>query len=213
MSELLHPDSGRVVGYGETHHVLFLFQGSMYIEERAIPVPVWDLRLALDLTQEAEARVGARPYGFRFSTRVQGSRVDESGVVFVGGRVRRYEEVPNALAGRNRVLRQNMSANDHPVVCETLIKWPLPFNEEDYLIDFDTRAVVHGSDPELVAYRAEERGRWARKEYDHCSVSGGLERLKEHGRRTPPSPIEGGLSSRAGRLLSFVRRQLGAGGF
>lgn len=77
----------------EKHFVTFYSPGIFVSEETTKPVDAWGVDTAVEMAHAIEERYGARPYGFRFSTRARnddelGSRVvRRSGLYWLGGKV------------------------------------------------------------------------------------------------------------------------------
>ena len=91
--------------------------------------------------------------------------VKESGMYFLGGRVRTYDEVLKDNKADEDILRSNMRANGFEVVVENVnsYKSTHPFREDDHIVDLDTGEVVRsGNDQDLMEYRKELAERTSR---------------------------------------------------
>lgn len=58
----------------EKHFVTFLSPGTFMAEDRTMPIPSWDVKLAQQMAESVKERYEAIPYAFYFTTR---SRTDE----------------------------------------------------------------------------------------------------------------------------------------
>lgn len=151
------------------HYVTFESPGTFFSESTSKPIEEWAPTLAVQLASGIEERYGARPYGFRFSTRIEADDVPDghggvlkvqprtcatSGMYFLGGRVLNFDEVP----GEQSILRSNMRGNGWAfvVVNTNSYRCTQPFDSADVVVDVQTGAVVERGDaPERVAYRKE----------------------------------------------------------
>jgi len=87
-------------------------------------------------------RYGARPYGFRFTTRARGDGDLDSKVVatspmhYIGGLVRTLEEVRAKADPKERILLSNMEGNGYARVWQTTKGWlwTQPLNDNDVVL-------------------------------------------------------------------------------
>lgn len=102
----------------EKHFVTFYSPGTFVSETSEKPIDAWDVEVAVLMAAEIKERHGAKPYGFRFSTR---TRTDDqldswvsatSGMYYLGGRVETRAEVEARNDPKEEILRFNMRAND-----------------------------------------------------------------------------------------------------
>jgi hypothetical protein len=127
------------------------------------------------MANEITERHGAKPYGFQFveqivaepiddgeggTLRVEPKEVFRSGMYFIGGKLIRYDDVPDDQD--HRIMRSNMRSNRHPICCETRrsYRWTSTFKAEDFCVDEDGAITVRGDDDELTAYRAAKIAEW-----------------------------------------------------
>ena len=100
------------------HFVTFFSPGTFVGEMTAKPIGAWDVDVAVKMAGDIVERYGARPYGFRFSTRsrnndeLDSKQSAQSGVYYLGGRVETLADVEVRNDPNEKVLRSNMRAND-----------------------------------------------------------------------------------------------------
>lgn len=153
------------------HYVLFLSPGTFVDEQSLKPIDQFgDVAAAVDRSKSVTERHGARPYGFRFITRMEHAPIPdgeggtlavepktlvETGTYFIDGRLRKYDEVVAENDPKESILRSNM--RQMPIVVETQNSWrhTAAFNEGDFVVNNLGGIVARGNDPELVAYRKE----------------------------------------------------------
>lgn len=150
------------------HYVTFYSPGTLFSEQSSQEIAEWSPPLACKLSQEITERHGAKPYGFRFETRLVSDPVDDgeggklnvaskevasSGIHFITGELKRYDDIPNVP--EFRMLRSNMRCNGYWVIVENTnsFKSTLPFEADAILVDRDGNVITKGSDPKLEAYR------------------------------------------------------------
>jgi hypothetical protein len=163
------------MGTRRQEYVVFWSPGTLFAESTSKPIERRDIGMAVRMAKDVVERHAARPYGFHFETRIvsdpipdgEGGTmdvppkpVDASGIHFLNGKLRRYDEVVALDDPRECILRSNMKYND-PIVCETRNSWlsTMPFREKDIVLDADGSIVERGDDPAHVAYRAEVKAR------------------------------------------------------
>ena len=144
--------------------------GTLFAESTSLPIDSRDVALATQKAQDITERHNARPYGFRFETRVvadpvpdgeggtlyvEPKTVDTSGMYFLNGRLETVDEVEARNDPKERILRANMQGNDMWIVCITTngYKSTQPFTEKDFLVNASGVIVKRGDDPRLVEYR------------------------------------------------------------
>lgn len=76
------------------HFVTFYSPGTFVAEETELPIDAWDIDKAVKMAHKIVERYEARPYGFRFSTRVRGpndldSHREKTSGLYLAGRPRR----------------------------------------------------------------------------------------------------------------------------
>lgn len=152
------------------HTVTFYSPGTFCSESSTKHISAWDPVEAVRLAKGINERYNAKPFGFRFSTsiiadpvpdgeggyiEVPPKEVESSGLMYLGGTLIRYDDVPE----KESILRSNMRCNNHPIVIENRNSWRhTSFFEEDCCIVNEQGAIIRrGDDPDLVAYRAAKK--------------------------------------------------------
>lgn len=168
------------------HYVTFESPGTLFSETTTKAVESWDVRLAVMLAADVEERYGAKPYGFRFFTRletdetveVDGEKLrvepkviaESPGIYYLGDPAARtwslfsLDELERAGAKDTEILRSNMRGNGWPIVIESRrsFKCVRPFEEADVVVCAITGEILRrGDEPEKVAYRASVKARAA----------------------------------------------------
>ena len=127
----------------QQHFVTFYSPGTFVAETNTKPIDDWDVETAVEIARSITQRYGARPYGFRFSTRAReddeldSRTVKSSGFYWLGGRLRSIKDVEEEANPDERILLQNMKSNgwDYVVTNDNSWRWTQPFNEKDELLD------------------------------------------------------------------------------
>lgn len=149
--------------------VTFYSPGTLFAETTSKPIESRDVKLAVQMAETVVERYGAKPYGFRFETRivadpipdgqggtlvVQSKCVAESGTHFLGGKLETYDEVVSRNNPKEGILRLNMFGT--PIVCVTANSFidTRPFEADDFVVNAEGEIVERGDDPKHVAYRA-----------------------------------------------------------
>lgn len=161
------------------HFVTFYSPGTLFSESTTKQIESWDPSLAVKLADDVLERYDAKPYGFRFETRVvvpdvpdgQGGflkvetrLVNESGTYFLGGKLETLDEVEGRNDPKESILRYNMRCDAGCIVCVNTnsFRHTQVFGENDFVIDAMGVIVERGNDPARIAYRAEVKSRaWA----------------------------------------------------
>lgn len=126
----------------EKHFVEFLSPGTFVAECTTKEVPSWDVDLAVAMMADIQERHGARPYGFRFTTRGRGpddldsKQIAKSPMYYVGGKVETLEEVLERNDPGEEILRSNMRCNGYKRIWMSTKgwKWTQPLNDDDVVI-------------------------------------------------------------------------------
>lgn len=124
------------------HFVTFYSPGTFMAEDTTKPIDAWDTDAALKLAAEITERYGAKPYGFRFTTRGREDHELDSKVIatspmhYFGVKVETLAEVQARNLPDERILRSNMECNgyDRIVVTTSGWKWTQPLNADDIVL-------------------------------------------------------------------------------
>ncbi len=124
------------------HFVTFFSPGTIFSETSRKSIDSWDVDAAVKMAADIVERHGARPYGFRFTTRELGeSDLDShesahSGIYFLGGELLTLADVEARNDPEDSTLLSNMRGNNYARV----IRHPaitLPFGDNDTLVEKD----------------------------------------------------------------------------
>lgn len=134
----------------KAHFVTFYSPGSFVAETTQKPIDSWDVEAAVKLAQGIKERHGARPYGFRFTTRSRGpddldsKESAHSPFYWLGGKVRTLAEVEADNDPGERILLQNMRCNGWDRIISTTEgwSWSQPFDKDDVLLEPNGNGVV-----------------------------------------------------------------------
>lgn len=126
----------------EQHFVTFYSPGTFVAETSTMPVPAWDVDLALSLMSGVVERYNARPYGFRFTTRARGDadldskEIARSHTYYVGGKIETLAEIEERGQPSEEILRSNMRGNGYDRVWTTTAgwKWTQPLLPDDVVL-------------------------------------------------------------------------------
>jgi len=126
----------------EQHFVTFYSPGTFFAEATQKPIEAWDADLAVAMSSDIKERYGARPYGFRFSTRARtadeldSKEVAKSPMYYLGGKVETIEEVEARNAPDEQILRDNMRCNGYDRIWTSTQgwKWTQPLRYDDVVI-------------------------------------------------------------------------------
>lgn len=149
-----------------THYVTFMSPGTFVSEETSKEIYAWSTVEAAKMAKDIDERHGARPYGFKFSTRithdpvpdgeggmldVQSKLVKKSGVYYINGSLIRFDDVPEDQS----IMRDNMRFNDYPLTVETRNSYRHTgyFSEKDIIVDASGKIIRRGDDSDLLEYR------------------------------------------------------------
>lgn len=126
----------------QAHFVTFFSPGTFVSETTDKPIAAWNTDAALALMADVTERYGAKPYGFRFTTRgreeneLDSKVVDRSPMYFVGGKVETREEIIARNDPKEEILRFNLDANDIERVWVSTEGWRVtqPLNADDIVL-------------------------------------------------------------------------------
>lgn len=162
--------------------VTFFSPGTLFSETTTMSIDSWDCKKAVEMSKGIVERYDATPYGFQFlkklvadpvsdgeggTLKVVPKTVEESGIYFLGGRLRTYDEVVKDNKDGEDILRSNMRCNLFAMVIENTNSYTStnPFRENDHIVDLETGEVIRsGNDEDLHDYRDEFNRRIAPKE-------------------------------------------------
>lgn len=126
----------------QQHFVTFYSPGTFVAETTAKPIDSWNVDDAVAMSAMIEERHGARPYGFRFTTRGRGAddldskETAHSPMYYLGGKVETLEEVEARNDPDERILRANMTGNGYKRIWTSTRgwKWTQPLNDDDVVL-------------------------------------------------------------------------------
>jgi hypothetical protein len=154
------------------HYVTFFSPGTFFSEKSEAQIAEWDPVLATQMSGGVTERHGAKPFAFRFETRLVAGDIDDgyggkmrvepktiktSALYHLIGTVETYDQVAARGDKSEETLRFNMSHNDMPLVVVTRNSYMSvqEYREKDVVVDADGRIVDRGDSEERMAYRRE----------------------------------------------------------
>lgn len=160
------------------HYVMFISPGAFVSEVTEKPIKEWDPVVATLWAASVTERHGAKPYGFKFLTKIVRDDIDdgeggklevipktikESGIYHIKGKVLSFDDIE--VTEENKTLRFNMECNNIPFVVETTNSYrsTVPFEEGDFVVDEKGIIVAQGNDKQFVLYREEFKKRMDKK--------------------------------------------------
>lgn len=125
------------------HFVTFYSPGTFVSETDEYPIDSWDVDKAVELSKKINQRYGAKPYGFRFSTRSRGSQdldskeSKSSGVYYLGGEVFTIEDIRKRNKKDEKILLSNMECNkiDKIIVNTNSYRFTGELKKNDVVLD------------------------------------------------------------------------------
>jgi len=122
------------------HFVTFYSPGTFVAETTTKPIDTWDPCLAQDMARTIVERYGAKPYGFRFTTRERGPEdldsmvTDASGMFFLGGEVKTVDDLKGDPA--NDTLISYMKCNNwlRVFMSDAPWRWCQPLEDGDVVL-------------------------------------------------------------------------------
>lgn len=126
----------------EAHFVTFYSPGTFVAESTTKGIASWNPEAARVMAAEITERYGAKPYGFRFTTRARGLEDLDSKVTatspmyYFGCRVRSLAEVEASNLPEERILLANMKCNEWARIVEPIEgwKWSQPLEDTDVVL-------------------------------------------------------------------------------
>ncbi len=127
----------------QKHFVTFFSPGTFVSEETTKPIDTWDVEAAVLLAADITERHGAKPYGFRFTTRERSdadldSKVTQtSGIYYLGGKIETLAEVEARNDPSEHILRSNMRSNgiDKIVINDNSWRFTAALRENDVVLE------------------------------------------------------------------------------
>lgn len=127
----------------QKHFVTFYSPGTFVAETTERPINAWDVDAAVEIAETITERYGARPYGFRFTTRGRGPDDLDSKVVansvfyYLGGKIETLEEVRERNDPKERILLSNMEVNGYKRVIRITRgwSWTQPLDDGDVVLN------------------------------------------------------------------------------
>jgi hypothetical protein len=128
----------------EAHFVTFYSPGTFLHEESTKPIEAWDVKVASTMAREISERYGAKPFGFRFTTRSRedkdlDSRVSKtSRMYFLGGKVETLAQVKARATPDDRILVSNMECKGYERIITNTNSWKvtMPLGKNDIVLDW-----------------------------------------------------------------------------
>lgn len=126
----------------EQHFVTFYSPGTFVAEETTTPVDAWNVDDAVAMAALIDERHGAKPYGFRFTTRGRSDEELDSKVIatgpmhYIGGKVETLADVEARHDPNDRILLGNMRTNGWSRIWRSTEgwRWSQPLNADDVVI-------------------------------------------------------------------------------
>lgn len=153
-------------------YVEFISPGTLVDESSCLEIASCCSKNAVEMSKQITERHGAKPYGFVFITRlvhdpvsdgeggemeVLAKEKERSGIHFLGGTLRTYDEVVADNLESERILRSNMLGNSYPIVIENRNSYRSTheFTKDDCIVDATGEITRRGNDDDLTDYRNE----------------------------------------------------------
>ena len=98
-------------------YINFYSPGTFVIESTAVKVDSWDIPKAIIMAEDIKERHGAKPYGFRFTTRERGEQdldsneVASSNMYYLGGKILTLSDVKAKNDPKDKILISNMECH------------------------------------------------------------------------------------------------------
>lgn len=126
----------------EAHFVTFYSPGTLVAETTTKPIGAWNVDDAVAMAALITERHGAKPYGFRFTTRARSDsdldskEVQKSPMHYIGGKVETLAEVEARDDPKEVILRGNMRGNgwDRIWTATEGWRWTQPLEADDIVI-------------------------------------------------------------------------------
>jgi hypothetical protein len=126
----------------QQHFVTFYSPGTFTAETTTKPIDAWNVDDAVAMAALITERHGAKPYGFRFTTRgreaheLDSKEIATGPMHYIGGKVETLEEIRARHNPDERILLSNMECNGWSRVWTTTEgwRWTQPLKDDDVVI-------------------------------------------------------------------------------
>ena len=126
------------------HFVTFYSPGTFVSETTSKPIASWDVEVAKTMARGISERYGAKPYGFRFSTRTRGAddldsrEAASSPMYYLGGRVETLADVEARNDPKEEILRSNMRRNgvERIIVNDNSWRFTAALEPDDVVLEY-----------------------------------------------------------------------------
>lgn len=127
-----------------SHFVTFYSPGTFMHEQSTEAIDDWGVAKAAEMAKGITERYGAKPFGFRFTTReradteLDSKQVASSPMYYLGGKVETLEEVKARATSADRILIANMECNDWDRIITNTNSWKItqPLMADDVVLDW-----------------------------------------------------------------------------
>jgi hypothetical protein len=124
------------------HFVTFYSPGTFVAETTTKPIADWNVDGAVAIASQLTERHGAKPYGFRFTTRGRSDADLDSKVIatgpmhFIGGKVETLAEIESRADPDDAILLSNMRCNGYDRVWTSTQgwRWTQPLGADDVVV-------------------------------------------------------------------------------
>lgn len=127
------------------HFVTFYSPGTFFAEEDTKPIKSWDVATAVKMSKTITQRYGAKPYGFRFSTRERGPKdldskeTKRSGMYYLNAKIETLEEIKKRKDPSESILLSNMMCNGWTAIVtnkdgDENWPWSQPLEKDDVVL-------------------------------------------------------------------------------
>lgn len=125
------------------HFVTFLSPGTFVSEATEKPIDSWNVDAAVEMAKDICERHGARPYGFKFTSRgrkdddLDSKVIDTSPVYYLGGTIRTAAEVLAGDDPKEDILRSNVRINKYKriIVNDNSWRFTAALGDDDVVLD------------------------------------------------------------------------------
>lgn len=160
----------------ERHYVIFYSPGTFFTEMTGKSIEKWDVKTAVEMAKTVLERYNAKPYAFRFETfeeyetiiknevsfEAKPKKISMSGLYFLTGIVRSYDDVLTKKDLQEQILLSNMETREgmaYVIENRNSFLSTLPYEEDSKIVDWEGNVIDEGNSPERMKYRAEVKER------------------------------------------------------